>query len=158
VSKYDSLTHFLRRTTEVSPYDMPFEKIETVLGFPLPPSAHRHRGWWANEPGTHVQARAWLDAGWKVWSVDLPAQTVRLVSAADPEVATVRLADLSAAARALINRHVVEHGCSSASAIGDLLTQAAIDRRRRLLDRFPLTGHPSAIDSADLIREDRDGR
>ncbi|MFN3975382.1 MAG: leucine--tRNA ligase [Dehalococcoidia bacterium] len=35
----------------------------------LPPSSRRYRAWWANDR-RHVQARAWLDAGWRVVGVD----------------------------------------------------------------------------------------
>jgi len=54
-----------------------FEQIEKVLGFPLPPSARRHRGWWGNQRGAgHSQARGWQDAGWQVWKVDLELERV----------------------------------------------------------------------------------
>jgi mRNA-degrading endonuclease RelE of RelBE toxin-antitoxin system len=53
-----------------------FVAIELLLGDQLPPSARKHRPWWANERGRHVQASAWLGVGWKVDSVDLKAETV----------------------------------------------------------------------------------
>ncbi len=54
-----------------------FEQIEEVLGFPLPPSARRHREWWGNQRGRgHSQAMAWQDAGWQVWKIDLAAERV----------------------------------------------------------------------------------
>ena len=49
-------------------------------------------------------------------------------------------------------------GGSLADAAAALLNAVFVERRRPLLERFPLTGRPSTIDSADLIREDRDAR
>jgi hypothetical protein len=40
--------------------------------------ADRYQAWWANEVGgNHVQAHAWLDAGWCVDLVDQRARWVR---------------------------------------------------------------------------------
>jgi hypothetical protein len=72
MSKYQPLQDFLensRNRTEV----LTFAELETILGFPLPDSASTHRPWWANGGG-HPQAKAWLDAGWKVESVSLGFQ------------------------------------------------------------------------------------
>jgi hypothetical protein len=59
---------------------MTFTQIERVLGAELPASARKYRPWWANETaGTHVHARAWLDAGRRTSNVDLDAGTVEFV-------------------------------------------------------------------------------
>jgi hypothetical protein len=43
----------------------------------LPASARRYSAWWSNEvEGRHAQARAWVDAGWRVENVNLTAETV----------------------------------------------------------------------------------
>lgn len=55
-----------------------FDEIESIIGRPLPASAHRHRAWWANTD-THSQALTWLSAGWKVEAADLDAQEVTFV-------------------------------------------------------------------------------
>jgi len=65
---------------------------------------------------------------------------------------------LSPIALSLLKRRAAEHSCSLSDAVADLLREAAIERRRRLLDRFPLVGERASIDSAELIREDRDAR
>jgi len=44
------------------------ERIEELLGGPLPDAARRHRPWWANDL-SHVQATAWLAGGWKTGKV-----------------------------------------------------------------------------------------
>jgi hypothetical protein len=38
------------------------ELADLVGGLPM--SAHRYSAWWASDHATHVQARAWLDAGY----------------------------------------------------------------------------------------------
>ncbi|WP_371346899.1 hypothetical protein [Ancylobacter sp. IITR112] len=71
MSKYEPLGTYLagqpgRRVA------LDFPAIEAVLRFPLPGSAHRYPAWWANEiNGRHVQAHAWMDAGWRVDGIDL---------------------------------------------------------------------------------------
>jgi hypothetical protein len=57
-----------------------FIQIERILNDKLPLSAQRYRAWWSNEiEGSHVQARAWLDADWSVDTVDFFRKQVRLV-------------------------------------------------------------------------------
>src|SRR5882724_6251725 len=53
---------------------MTFGEVELLVGR-LPDSAHRHRAWWGNN-GSSVEARAWLDAGWRVDSVNAAAGEV----------------------------------------------------------------------------------
>jgi len=55
--------------------ELTFNDIEGIIGADLPASAHRHRAWWANDK-THVHARAWMEAGWEVESVDFERKTV----------------------------------------------------------------------------------
>jgi hypothetical protein len=80
MSKYDPLRVFLdSAVTHVSELTLSFQQIECILGFTLPPSARRHRAWWAN-PSTrhdHPYAQAWLAAGWKVDTVDQQTEWVR---------------------------------------------------------------------------------
>ena len=59
---------------------MSFAQFERIIGTKLPQSARIHRTWWSNElEGAHVQAHAWMNAGWKVESVNLQAEWVRFV-------------------------------------------------------------------------------
>jgi len=75
MSKYNPLNETLvERTYPV--WVASFTEVEKVIGTNLPDSAWRHRAWWANEHGTHVQAKAWLDAGWSTEHVDVTHQTV----------------------------------------------------------------------------------
>ncbi len=70
---------------------MTFAEVEVLVGR-LPESAYRHRAWWGNNDG-NVEARAWLEAGWRVESVNQAAGEVVFTRAADgrPRDVPVRL-------------------------------------------------------------------
>lgn len=73
MSKYEALTRYLAARVEAR-VQMDFKEVEAVLGFPLPKSARHYRPWWANSGHGHVQARAWLEAGFESSDVDLEAE------------------------------------------------------------------------------------
>ena len=77
VSKYDALNRDLISKANAGERNvsMTFSEIERILGDPLPASARKHRPWWANDK-THVQAEAWMDAGWEVDHVDINSEQV----------------------------------------------------------------------------------
>jgi hypothetical protein len=76
MGKYEPLAAHLQGVRSDS-WIAGFAELEEVLGFALPPSAHRYREWWANQrSGGHSQAKGWQDAGWKVWEVDLAEKRV----------------------------------------------------------------------------------
>ena len=76
MGKYEPLAAHLSEERE-NVWTATFAQIEAVLGFPLPPSAHKYREWWGNQRGGgHSQAKGWQEAGWQVWRVDLPAKRV----------------------------------------------------------------------------------
>lgn len=78
-SRYDPLRRYLADQSEPT-VRTTFAQIEQILGVALPNSARRYRPWWANEAaGTHVHARAWLDAGRRTANVDLNAGTVEFI-------------------------------------------------------------------------------
>jgi hypothetical protein len=54
-----------------------FQEIEIIIRESLPDSAYKSRSWWGNKTAHSVQARSWVDAGWKVVSVDLENKIVR---------------------------------------------------------------------------------
>jgi hypothetical protein len=57
-----------------------FVQIERLINDKLPPSASKHRAWWSNEKeGQHVNAHAWMDAGWKVDTVNFSQKWVRFL-------------------------------------------------------------------------------
>ena len=58
---------------------MNFYQIERILNAKLPASAHQYQAWWRNQKeGTHVEAQAWLDAGWKSDTVNFTSKWVRI--------------------------------------------------------------------------------
>jgi hypothetical protein len=76
MGKYEPLAAHLE-SASADQWSATFAQVEQVLGFPLPPSARKHREWWSNQAGAgHSQARGWQDAGWRVWKVDLDAERV----------------------------------------------------------------------------------
>jgi hypothetical protein len=75
ISKYGALAVFLA-SQPGGVITCPFAQIEATIGEPLPQTALTNRAWWANNPQGHVQASAWLGAGWQVTSVDLNARSV----------------------------------------------------------------------------------
>jgi len=79
MGKYNPLATFLAATpTFVSEATFSFGQIEQIIGAPLPWAAYEHRQWWENEAtGRHVQARAWMNAGWRVSEVDQTQKWVR---------------------------------------------------------------------------------
>jgi hypothetical protein len=70
VSKYQSLSNFLIKQN-ITEIPMTFSEVEHVISAKLPPSAYRHRPWWANDAANHVHAKAWLDAGYETAQVDM---------------------------------------------------------------------------------------
>ncbi|OEO32946.1 hypothetical protein VW23_009030 [Devosia insulae DS-56] len=77
MAKYDALLNLLEEAT--GEVELTFEQIEQTLGFDLPVSARRYPAWWSNSGGTHVQASAWMDAGYRTADVNVGAGRVRFV-------------------------------------------------------------------------------
>ena len=69
-SKYQPLTDFLLKQNGES-VTISFDKINSILGFDLPPSASDTNAitWWANDTKSHSQTNAWLNAGYKTKNV-----------------------------------------------------------------------------------------
>ena len=79
--RYGALTKWLRRQKQ-SPLQVSFEDLEDDdkgIGMVLPYTAW-DRTWWTNERDPESrQSRAWLNAGWKVQSVDPERELVVFV-------------------------------------------------------------------------------
>jgi hypothetical protein len=176
MSKYAPLQRDLQARTRVDT-EVSFAEIEEILGFRLPRSAHEHNAWWSNERETHVQARAWMDAGWQVWrvrrsegkvyfrpfeaSAQLAQTGVSETSApfvGGESVIVIQKRNLRGAAVRLLEDYCAENGGDTADAIVALLNTMALERRRQLLDWFRANGPTIPGDSTELIREDRDAR
>ena len=83
MSAYEPLGQHLKRSV-VSRIPMTFREVEMVIGRKLPPSAYRHRPWWANEARGHSHAKAWLEAGYVTEQVDMVAKKLVFVRAKGP--------------------------------------------------------------------------
>lgn len=68
---YDHLLHSGREEVTLT-----FAELETLLGQPLPASAHTQRMWWGNRRRGAVQAHAWMSAGFHAEDLDLDHQQV----------------------------------------------------------------------------------
>lgn len=53
-----------------------FQQVERILGFVLPATARQKPQWWENNPTRHVQAKAWLDAGFVTQDLSIPNETI----------------------------------------------------------------------------------
>ncbi len=69
-SKYSPLYEALIRTGQEE-VTFTMAEIETLLGAPLPSTAHNDRAWWSNRNSGAVQASAWMSAGYNVANADL---------------------------------------------------------------------------------------
>ena len=79
--KYTPLESYLRDLPDSqSEVSLGFQQIERILNAELPSSAYEDRRWWDHETeGNHRTARAWANAGWKIESVDVNKQRVKLI-------------------------------------------------------------------------------
>src|SRR5579863_9520838 len=152
-SKYDPL----RRRLASAPGErlrLSFREIEDILGFDLPTSARTHAPWWANTAGSHVQAGAWLDAGWRTCQVDVAGEAVSFerISSGDasgvaPGIAegaapflhdaiVIDRAQLSNGAIRLLEDYSEAEACDLSTAVAKMLNQMALERRRQLIEWF----------------------
>ena len=84
MAKYDGLARLLRDLSG-SRAQLTFETIAAAVPGGLPPSAYRYAAWWSNEArGSHVEAQAWMEAGWRVEELDLAGRTVTFVRSSGP--------------------------------------------------------------------------
>lgn len=83
-ARYVPLRYYLgvqrKRRPELT---LTFRQIEGVLGDGLPKPARKYPEWWANDPANE-QARAWLEAGYRVRKADLAGESVEFARAEEP--------------------------------------------------------------------------
>jgi len=75
-SRYAGLADWLFQQPEAK-IALTFEQVEGIIGSPLPDSARVFKAWWANDTVGHTHSILWLDAGWRVESVNLSEEWVR---------------------------------------------------------------------------------
>ena len=93
--KYHRLyTHLRRLPTQE--WKTTFSEVESIIGFPLPPSARLHRTWWSNQtaPNNRCPAHAWDAAGWETAEVDIDAETLHLRRKPAPAAHSKSLAEI----------------------------------------------------------------
>jgi mRNA-degrading endonuclease RelE of RelBE toxin-antitoxin system len=77
MKKYLPLAEHLQGVPrDVRSVDLTFEEIAEIIRDDLPDSALQYSAWWANDPGRHVQASAWLSVGWKTGHLELKNRRV----------------------------------------------------------------------------------
>jgi hypothetical protein len=171
VTKYAPLQQRLMQT-QGNRIRLSFHDIETILGFDLPNSARRHPPWWANVGGSHVQAEAWLGAGWRSCQVDVHGEKVTFERVAKSTSSGMRETgaqfpqeDMAVDPRRLTERaariladYIDEAGADVNLALTRALEDADLTRRRRMIDWFRANSPPVPGDSTDIIREARDAR
>ena len=87
-SRYTKLAAYLQ-DQKVERIRLTFSEIEDIIGSPLPPSAYEHRSWWANNSKSHVQSQQWLDAGWRVSTINMTEGAIVFVRAKEREAAYI---------------------------------------------------------------------
>ena len=70
--------HLAARTERTT--TLTFWEIETIVGGTLPIDAYESRRWWT-KPGS-APARPWLDAGWRVESIDVLGRVITFARSA----------------------------------------------------------------------------
>lgn len=179
MSRYEPLKQFLSRQSG-NELPLSFKDVEQMIRVPLPKSAREYRPWWANNAGgSHVQAQAWLEAGWRTERVDMAAERVvfvrrgfpnappavaRLVNTGEPPCIDINA--LSPAAARLLGDYTAEMGGDVSAALARAVHEAAKARRARVIDQIVASAPriPAGVKNIDNLtlihegREERDGR
>jgi hypothetical protein len=77
MGKYEPLQHYLEALDDER-VTLSFDSLAEIVGDSLPASAHEYASWWANDP-SHVEAKAWLDAGFESACISFVAETVTFI-------------------------------------------------------------------------------
>jgi len=166
MSRYEPLTRFLEARLE-GQIPLTFGEIERILHRSLPPSARQHQPWWANT-STHSHAGAWMRAGWRTGDVNLASERVTFyrtnvsarprATAESPRTYSVEAQNLTPVAAKMLEDYAAEASGDIAVAMARALHEAAVARRRALIEQVRASAPKVSDRSVDLIREDRDAR
>jgi hypothetical protein len=88
-NKFDLLRNYLKfRASFTNRIVLTFAKFEGIISDNLPFAAIRDENWWTNTSSVH--ARAWLNAGWKVESINLKDRNITFTKIPDFKVETAK--------------------------------------------------------------------
>ena len=102
--KYDALNSYLVSQTRTR-LRLSFGDIARIAKVRLPASAYEHPAWWANDSKSHVQAKAWLEAGFRTENINLAAQSVEFVRVKHPGVGETQQDDFRHQTGPLAKKH-----------------------------------------------------
>ncbi len=89
-SRYAPLAIWLQsRPAKDDRVQITFEEVEEIIEEDLPPSARKHRAWWANDSVGHVQSQQWLDVGWRVAQINMTEERVAFARIREREAAYI---------------------------------------------------------------------
>ena len=89
-SRYEELARWLKRQPRRDErVQLSFREVEEIIDTELPPSARRHRAWWANDSVSHVQSLSWLSADWRVASINMSEERVIFARIREREIAYI---------------------------------------------------------------------
>ena len=82
-TKYRPLDEWFRNQPDSKKQiELTFDKVEEILGAPLPKSATKLNTWWTNvQPKIQSHRTTWLNHGWVVSEFDLATRRVKFVRA-----------------------------------------------------------------------------
>jgi hypothetical protein len=90
-SRYAPLAIWLQsKPSSQDRVQLTFQDVEEIMAGKLPPSARRHRAWWANDSVTHTHSRLWLEVGWRVARVNMTDEMVTFARIKRREEAYIR--------------------------------------------------------------------
>jgi len=130
-----------------------FGEVSKRAGISLPASAYQHPAWWANDAKSHVQAKAWLEAGYRTENVDLAAQSVEFVRVERHGVGDVSQSNFEHQSAAAVKSTVKKHPMAGALK-GTFTIAPGWDFTRSTLDDDELAEMEANLDrTADMIDE-----
>ncbi len=77
MGKYESLRRYLNEQRQER-VTLSFDDVADIIGDTLPPSARKFAQWWENDP-KHVEAQAWLSAGYQSACISLISENVTFI-------------------------------------------------------------------------------
>ncbi len=74
-TKYQPLQDYLRNSKQ-GEVILTFKQIEDIIDDILPKSAWKTKAWWSNRSKGALQAKAWMEAKYRVENVDIEQETI----------------------------------------------------------------------------------